>query len=96
MSKEPTESTVDGNFIFKAGVVCVFIVIIYFMYSLFSKMKEINNKLDSFLIDLNKPPEIHELQQDVVEDISEKTEDKKSNVDLSGVDLVQDLDTIEE
>mgnify|MGYP006083285933 FL=1 len=94
MSKEPPELIANGDLLFKIGVACIFIIIIYFMYNLFSKMKEINNKLDSFLIDTVKPVEITDLQKDAIEDISEK--DKESNVDLSGVDLSQDLDTIKE
>ena len=51
-------------------------------------------ELDSFLIDTVEPVEITDLQKDAIKDISEK--DKESNVDLSGVDLSQDLDTIKE
>lgn len=84
----------NSDLLFKVGISCIIIIIIYFVYNLFSKMKEINNKLDSFLIDTVKPVEITDLQKDAIEDISEK--DKESNVDLSGVDLSQDLDTIKE
>ena len=102
MSGEPPEIITSGDFLFNVGVICAFIVIIYFIYNLFFKIKEINNKLDSFLIDTFKPDEISEPQKDVIEDISEndkdkdKDKDKESNVDLSGVDLSQDLDTITE
>jgi len=94
MSKEPPELIANGDFLFKVGVICAFIVIIYFIYSLFFKIKEINNKMDSFLLDTFKPDELSEPQKDVIEDISEN--DKESNVDLSGVDLSQNLDTIKE
>ena len=63
-------------------------------YRFQEKLKEINNKMDSFLLDTFKPDELSEPQKDVIEDISEN--DKESNVDLSGVDLSQNLDTIKE
>jgi|TARA_B110000971_G_scaffold209749_1_gene236225 hypothetical protein len=56
-------------------------------------MKEINNKIDSVL---TETPMLQELPNNITEDVSVENEKKESNVDLSGVDLPSDLDTIEE
>lgn len=86
----------NGEFLFKVGMGCVLIIIVFFIYNLFSKMKEINNKIDSFLTETSNPHVIPELPNDVIQEISEETEKKKSNIDLSGVDSSLDLETIEE
>ena len=97
MSKEMIpELPFNGDTIFKVGAGCVVIIIIYFIYNLFSKMKEINNKMDSFLAETPHSPEISELPKDVMEEMYEDNENKASNIDLTGVDPVQDLATIEE
>ena len=83
----------DGDFLFKIVISCLVIIIIYFIYNLFSKMKEINNKIDSVL---TETPMLQELPNNITEDVSVENEKKESNVDLSGVDLPSDLDTIEE
>jgi hypothetical protein len=95
MSKEILHELSTGDFIFKIGLSSVIVIIIYFMFSLFSKLREINEKLDSFLSDF-KPPEVQEYPSDVIEDITEKSEKRESNVDLTGVDTTEDLTTIEE
>lgn len=96
MSKEmlPDLNTSD-DFIFKIGICSVIVIIIYFIFNLFSKMREINEKLDSFLTDF-KPAQAQEHPSDLIEDVTEKTEKKESNVDLSGVDIDKDLTPIEE
>ena len=86
----------NGEFLFKVGMGCVLIIIVFFIYNLFSKMKEINNKIDSFLTETSNPHVIPESPNDVIQEISEETEKKKSNIDLSGVDSSLDLETIEE
>lgn len=85
----------SGDFMFKIGIGSVIVIIIYFIFNLFSKLREINDKLDSFLTDF-KPVETHEYPGDVIEDITDKTEKKESNVDLEGIDVVKDLPSIEE
>jgi hypothetical protein len=93
MSKEMIPGLPDsGEFLFKVGMGCALIIIVFFIYNLFSKMKEINNKIDSFLTETSNPHVIPELPNDVIQEISEETEKKKSNIDLSGIDL----ETIEE
>lgn len=87
------EMVPDGDFLFKIVISCLVIIIIYFIYNLFSKMKEINNKIDSVL---TETPMLQELPNNITEDVSVENEKKESNVDLSGVDLPSDLDTIEE
>lgn len=89
------ELDTSGDFIFKIGIGSVIVIIIYFIFNLFSKLREINEKLDSFLTDF-KPAEAQEYQNDTFEDITEQTEKKESNVDLTGVDIDKDLTTIEE
>jgi len=91
------ELDTSGDFIFKIGIGSVIIVIIYFIFNLFSKLREINEKLDSFLTDF-KPAEAYEYSGDVIEDIVNKPEKKESNVDLTDVDVdrIKDLTTIEE
>ena len=86
----------NGEFLFKVGMGCVLIIIVFFIYNLFSKMKEINNKIDSFVTETSNPHVIPESPNDVIQEISEETEKKKSNIDLSGVDSSLDLETIEE
>lgn len=94
MSKEmlPDLNT-SGDFIFKIGIFSVIVIIIYFIFNLISKMREINEKLDSFLTDV-KPAEAQEYPSDLIEDVTEETEKKESNVDLTDVD--KDLAPIEE
>lgn len=87
------ELNTGGDFIFKIGIGSVIVIIIYFIFNLFSKLREINEKLDSFLADF-KPVDTQEFQGDAIEDITEQSEKKESNVDLTGVD--KDLTTIEE
>jgi hypothetical protein len=98
MSKEmlPDLNT-SGDFIFKIGIGSVIVIIIYFIFNLFSKLREINEKLDSFLTDF-KPTEAQEYSSDLIEDVTGETEKKESNVDLTGVeaDIAKDLTTIEE
>ena len=89
------ELDTSGDFIFKIGIGSVIVIIIYFIFNLFSKLREINEKLDSFLTDF-KPAEAQEYQNDEIEDNTEQTEKKESNVDLTGVDIDKDLTTIEE
>lgn len=86
----------SGEFLFKVGMGCALIIIVFFIYNLFSKMKEINNKIDSFLTETPNPHVIPELPNDVIQEISEETEKKVSNIDLSGIDSSLDLETIEE
>lgn len=94
MSKEMLpELNTGGDFIFKIGIGSVIVIIIYFIFNLFSKLREINEKLDSFLADF-KPVDTQEFQEDAIEDITEQSEKKESNIDLTGVD--KDLTTIEE
>jgi Sec-independent protein translocase protein TatA len=94
MSKEMLpELNTNGDFIFKIGIGSVIVIIIYFIFNLFSKLREINEKLDSFLTDF-KPAEAQEHQNDAIEDITEQSEKKESNVDLTGID--KDLAPIEE
>lgn len=94
MSKEMLpELNTSGDFIFKFGICSVIVIIIYFIFNLFSKLREINEKLDSFLTDF-KPAESQEYKNDAIEDITEKSEKKESNVDLTDID--KDLTTIEE
>lgn len=94
MSKEMLpELNTGGDLMFKIGIVSVVVIIIYFLFNLFSKLREINEKLDSFLVDLN-PVETQEPPNAPIEDITEQPENKVSNVDLTGVD--KDLTTIEE
>jgi len=96
MSKEMLpELNTNGDFIFKIGIGSVIVIIIYFIFNLFSKLREINEKLDSFLTDF-KPAEAQEYQNDAIEDIIEQSEKKESNVDLTGVDIDKELPTIEE
>lgn len=96
MSKEMLpELNTNGDFIFKIGIGSVIVIIVYFIFNLFSKLREINEKLDSFLTDF-KPTEAQEYQNDAIEDITEQSEKKESNVDLTGVDIDKDLPTIEE
>jgi hypothetical protein len=93
MTKEMIpEQGIDSDLIFKIGIGAVIVVIIYFIFNLFSKLREINNKLDSFLTDF-KPTEVKDNSNEVIEDITEK---KESNVDLTGFDTSDDLTTIEE
>jgi Sec-independent protein translocase protein TatA len=94
MSKEmlPDLDT-GGDFVFKIGIGSVIVIIIYFIFNLFSKLREINEKLDSFLTDF-KSAEAQEYPSDAIEDIADKSEKKESNVDLTGID--KDLTTIEE
>lgn len=87
------ELNTSGDFIFKFGICSVIVIIIYFIFNLFSKLREINEKLDSFLTDF-KPAESQEYKNDAIEDITEKSEKKESNVDLTDID--KDLTTIEE
>lgn len=96
MSKEmlPDLDT-GGDFVFKIGIGSVIVIIIYFIFNLFSKLREINEKLDSFLTEF-KPAEAQEYPSDLIEDITEETEKKESNIDLTGVDTDKDLTTIEE
>ena len=89
------ELNTNGDFIFKIGIGSVIVIIIYFIFNLFSKLREINEKLDSFLTDF-KPAEAQEYQNDAIEDIIEQSEKKESNVDLTGVDIDKELPTIEE
>mgnify|MGYP006077017309 FL=1 len=99
MSKEMIPGLPDnGEFLFKVGMGCVLIIIVFFIYNLFSKMKEINNKIDSFLTETSNPHVIPESPNDVIQEIfgETETEKKKSNIDLSGVDSSLDLETIEE
>jgi Sec-independent protein translocase protein TatA len=94
MSKEMLpEINASGDFIFKIGIGSLIVIIIYFIFNLFSKLREINEKLDSFLTDF-KPAEAQEYQSDSIEDVTEQSEKKESNIDLTGVD--KDLTTIEE
>lgn len=94
MSKEMLpELNTNGDFIFKIGIGSVIVIIIYFIFNLFSKLREINEKLDSFLTDF-KPAEAQEYQNDTIEDITEQSDKKESNVDLTGID--KDLEPIEE
>jgi Sec-independent protein translocase protein TatA len=94
MSKEMLpELNTSGDFIFKIGIGSVIVIIIYFIFNLFSKLREINEKLDSFLTDF-KPAEAQEYQNDTIEDITEQSDKKESNVDLTGID--KDLEPIEE
>lgn len=94
MSKEMLpELNTSGDFIFKIGIGSVIVIIIYFIFNLFSKLREINEKLDSFLTDF-KPAEAQEYQNDTLEDITEQSEKKESNVDLTDID--KDLTPIEE
>jgi len=94
MSKEMLpEINASGDFIFKIGIGSLIVIIIYFIFNLFSKLSEINEKLDSFLIDF-KPAETQEYQSDSIEDVTGQSEKKESNIDLTGVD--KDLATIEE
>jgi hypothetical protein len=97
MPKEMLPELLDtsGDFIFKIGICSVIVIIIYFIFNLFSKLREINDKLDSFLTDF-KPVEAQEYSGDVIEDITDKTEKKESNVDLTGIDITEDLPSIEE
>jgi len=97
MPKEMLPELLDtsGDFIFKFGIGSVIVIIIYFIFNLFSKLREINDKLDSFLTDF-KPAEAQEYSGDVIEDITDKTEKKESNVDLTGIDITEDLPSIEE
>ena len=93
MTKEMIpEQGIDSDLIFKIGIGAVIVVIIYFIFNLFSKLREINDKLDSFLTDF-KPTEVKDNSIEVIEDITEK---KESNVDLTGFDTSDDLTTIEE
>lgn len=94
MSKEmlPDLDT-GGDFVFKIGIGSVIVIIIYFIFNLFSKLREINEKLDSFLTDF-KSADAQEYQSDAIEDIADQSEKKESNVDLTGID--KDLTTIEE
>lgn len=87
------ELNTSGDFIFKIGIGSVIVIIIYFIFNLFSKLREINEKLDSFLTDF-KPAEAQEYQNDTIEDITEQSDKKESNVDLTGID--KDLEPIEE
>lgn len=89
------ELDTGGDFIFKIGIFSVIVIIIYFIFNLFSKLREINTKLDSFLTDF-KPVQEHEYPGDVIEDITDNTEKKESNIDLTGIDSVNDLPPIEE
>ena len=77
MPKEMLPELLDtsGDFIFKIGIGSVIVIIIYFIFNLFSKLREINDKLDSFLTDF-KPAEAQEYSGDVIEDITDKTEKK--------------------
>lgn len=95
------ELNTNGDFIFKIGIGSVIVIIVYFIFNLFSKLREINEKLDSYLTDF-KPAEAQEYPSDLIKDVTEKTAKKESNVDLTGVeadidiDLAKDLTTIEE
>lgn len=100
MTKEMIpEQGINSDLIFKIGIGAVIVVIIYFIFNLFSKSREINDKLDLFLTDF-KPTEVKDNSIEVkdnsfgdIEDIAEK---KESNVDLTGFDISDDLTTIEE
>jgi cytochrome oxidase Cu insertion factor (SCO1/SenC/PrrC family) len=48
MSKESGSFLFDTDMLFKVGITCIVLLIVYSVYNLFSKMKEINNKLDQF------------------------------------------------
>lgn len=88
MSKEIiSELPNNGDSLFKVGISCIVIIIIYFVYNLFSKMKEINDKLGLFLTETKN--------DDLIKDTSEDTPEE-SKVDLSGVESAQDLEPIEE
>jgi Sec-independent protein translocase protein TatA len=94
MSKEMLpELNTSGDFIFKIGICSVIVIIIYFIFNLFSKLREISEKLDSFLTDF-KPAEAQEYQNDTIEDITEQSEKKESDIDLTDID--KDLAPIEE
>ena len=93
MTKEMVpEQGINIDLIFKIGICAVIVVIIYFIFNLFSKLREVNDKLDHFLTDF-RPTEVRDNSIEVIEDITEK---KESNVDLTGSDISNDLTTIEE
>lgn len=77
----------NSDLLFKVGISCIIIIIIYFVYNLFSKMKEINDKLGIFLTETQN--------DDLIKDTSEDTPEE-SKVDLSGIESTQDLEPIEE
>lgn len=88
MSKEIIPELPNNNdLLFKVGISCIVIIIIYFVYNLFSKMKEINDKLGLFLTETPN--------DDLIKDTPEETL-VESKVDLSGVESTQDLEPIEE
>ena len=96
MTKEMIpEQGINSDLIFKIGIGAVIVVIIYFIFNLFSKSREINDKLDLFLTDF-KPTEVKDKSIEVIEDIEDIAEKKESNVDLTGFDISDDLATIEE
>lgn len=79
MTKDFVESTPvtgsNGDLIFKIIIICIIILIIYFLYNVFSKLKNIGEKLETITEqDSNKLVEIRH--------------DKKSKVDLSDIDNI--------
>tara|TARA_B110001450_G_scaffold133018_1_gene124976 strand:+ start:537 stop:890 length:354 start_codon:yes stop_codon:yes gene_type:complete len=78
MTKDFVESAAtgsNGDLIFKIIIICIVILIIYFLYNVFLKLKNIAEKLETITEkDSNKLEEIRH--------------DKKSNVDLSDIDNV--------
>ena len=71
----------NGDLIFKIIIICIILLIIYFLYNVFSKLKNIGEKLETFTEqDSNKLEKIRH--------------NKKSKVDLSDIDNVsQDVNT---
>ena len=87
MSKESGSFLFDTDMFFKVGITCIVLLIVYSVYNLFSKMKEINNKLDQYY---NKP----NLSLETPE--KEETEKPESKIDITDLDLAENLETIEE
>jgi cytochrome oxidase Cu insertion factor (SCO1/SenC/PrrC family) len=91
MSKESGSFLFDTDMLFKVGITCIVLLIVYSVYNLFSKMKEINNKLDQFY---NDPAlSLENAEKTETETETEKTESK---IDISELDLAENLETIEE
>ena len=90
MSKESGSFLFDTDMFFKVGITCVVLLTVYFVYNLFSKMKEINNKLDQFYNEPNLSLENSEKEE------KEETEKSESKIDISDLDISENLKTIEE
>lgn len=76
--------------LFKVGITCVVLLIVYFIYNLFAKVKQINNKLDNVI---NGPDDtsFDELEKNLPE-----TSQTESKIDTTDLEIPESLDTIQE